>query len=50
MWKGDTVVRRCDSSQGGVKSIDRCVILWKIVMTMEEENRGLGRCDSYQGV
>ena len=42
MWEGETVVRRCDSSQGGVKSKDRCV--------MEEVNIGLGRCDSYQGV
>ena len=21
MWEGDTVVRRCDSSQGGVKGV-----------------------------
>ena len=25
VWEGETVVRRCDSSQGGVKSKDRCV-------------------------
>ena len=50
MWEGETVVRRCDSSQGGVKSKDRCVTWWKIVMIMEEVNIGLGRCDSCQGV
>ena len=49
VWEGVTVVSNCESPQLGVKSIDKCVILWKIVMIMKEVNRGLGRCDSHQG-
>ena len=26
VWKGETVVSKCDSPQRGVKSIDKCVI------------------------
>ena len=34
MWEGETVVRRCDSSQGGVKVVRNWFQLMKSMMVM----------------
>ena len=46
MWEGETVVRRCDSSQGGVKVVRNRFQLMKRYDGHGEDVRGVGRCDS----
>ena len=48
MWEGETVVSRCDISQGGVK-VDRN--LFQLIERYDghgRDVRGWGRCDSCQ--
>ena len=42
MWEGDTVVRRCDSSQGGVKVVRNRFQLMEYD-GREEDVRGCGK-------
>ena len=44
-----TVVRECDSHQGGVKCIRNvCLVLWRGAMVMWKVLKGVERCDSCQ--
>ena len=43
MWEGETVVRRCDSSQGGVKVVRSRFQLMKRYYGHGEDVRGCGK-------
>ena len=43
MWEGETVVRRCDSSQGGVKVVRNWFQLMKRYDGHREDVRGCGK-------
>ena len=43
MWEGDTVVRRCDSSQGGVKVVRNWFQLMERYDGCGEDVRGCGK-------
>ena len=48
MWEGETVVRRCDSSQGGVKVVRNLFQLMEWYNGHGGDVRVCGRCDSCQ--
>ena len=48
VWEGETVVRRCDSSQGGVKVVRNLFQLMERYDDHRGDVRGSGRCDSCQ--
>ena len=43
MWEGETVVRRCDSSQGGVKGVSNRFQLMERYDGREEDVRVCGK-------
>ena len=43
MWEGETVVRRCDSSQGGVKVVKKRFQLMERYDGHGEDVRGCGK-------
>ena len=50
MWEGEAVVRRCDSSQGGVKVVRNWFQLMERYDGCEGDVRGCGKVGQLSGI